>query len=396
MPPREAALPREALARIVESKLRAEIAAASGQHRPGAPPRRLPEGPWPEDLAIADDAPAPSLASDSLERMWLAGAVGEMFHLEDEAGALMQAPTFGAWLDDVARAWTGERVTFLTSGSTGRPKPCVHLLADLATEVEALAGLFPGRRRVVSAVPAHHIYGFLFTGLLPARLGLPVAPYGALRPGDLVVSFPDHWRLVARTHAAFPPDVAGVTSTAPCPPDLREDLAARGLAAFTEVYGSSETAGLGTRRHPDPAYTLMPHWTFGAPDPDGAQTVLHRTGRAVTLMDAVAREDERRFTLAGRRDGAVQVGGHNVHPARISERLRTHPLVADALVRPMRPDEGTRLKAFVVLAEGVEEGAAREELTGWIAGAFPAPERPVGLRFGAALPVGAMGKVGDW
>jgi acyl-coenzyme A synthetase/AMP-(fatty) acid ligase len=100
----------------------------------------------------------------------------------------------------------------------------------------------------------------------------------------------------------------------------------------------------------------MPHWTFGAPGPDGAQTVLHRSGRAVTLMDAVAREGDRRFTLAGRRDGAVQIGGHNVHPARIAERLRTHPLVADAVVRPMRPDEGTRLKAFIVLAEGVEEG----------------------------------------
>ncbi|KAA2237947.1 AMP-binding protein [Salinarimonas soli] len=391
-----APLPREALARIVESKLRAEIAAASGQLNPGTTVRRLPSGPWPETLAIADDAPAPTLGSDSLERMWLAGALGEMFDLEDQAGALLHAPAFGDWLDIVARDWRGERVTFLTSGSSGRPKPCEHRMEDLATEVDALADAFAGRTRILTAVPAHHIYGFLFTALLPARLGVPVAAFAAPAPGDLVVSYPDHWAFVARTHRAFASDVAGVTSTAPCPPELKADLAALGLAALTEVYGSSETAGLGLRRHPDPAYTLMPHWSLGPADPEGNPTVVHRSGRVVALMDRLEPVTDRTFTLAGRRDGAVQVGGQNVHPARIAEHLRTHPLVADAAVRLMRPDEGTRLKAFLVLAPGTDEAEAREALTAWIAGAFSAPERPVALTFGAALPVGAMGKAADW
>jgi acyl-CoA synthetase (AMP-forming)/AMP-acid ligase II len=44
----------------------------------------------------------------------------------------------------------------------------------------------------------------------------------------------------------------------------------------------------------------------------------------------------------------VQVAGVNVWPQRVAEALRAHPDVLDAVVRPMRADEGERLKAFVV------------------------------------------------
>lgn len=390
-------LPRAALARVVESKARAEIAAAAGQHRAGQPLRPLPPGPWPEALAVGEEAPAPTLGCDSLDRLWLAGALAEMFHLDETAQGLTEASTFGAWLDIVDAA-AGNAVTFLTSGSSGRPKPCEHRLADLSTEIDALAETFAGTARIVAAVPAHHIYGFLFTALLPARLDVPVVPYGAdaLRAGDLVVSFPDHWRLVARSHAAFPPGVAGVTSTAPCPPDLVADLMGRRLTAFTEVYGSSETAGLGTRRYPERAYTLMPHWRFDAEVEPGVPSIVDGSGRVVTAMDRLERVGERGFVVAGRRDGMVQVGGVNVDPAAVAARLREHPLVAEAVVRPMRPEEGTRLKAFVVPADGAEPNALAPALDAWIRANLPPPQRPASLAFGPRLPVNAMGKAADW
>jgi 4-coumarate--CoA ligase (photoactive yellow protein activation family) len=391
------ALSRLSLARVLESKMRAEIAAAAGQNRPGTPPRPLPAGPWPEALPVGETGEG--LGCDSLERMWLAAALAEMFDLDEAAQGLTEAATFGNWLDLVARAWRGEGVTFLTSGSSGHPKPCHHAHADLALEVEGLAALLPDRARIVAGVPAHHIYGFLFTAMLPQRLGVPVVSYGTapLAPGDLVVSFPEHWRLIARGHRAFPPDVAGVTSTAPCPRDLIEDLASRGLSAFTEVYGSSETAGLGTRRYPETAYTLMPHWRFGEEAEPGRPGIVHASGRTVHAMDRLARQGERAFTVAGRLDGMVQVGGVNVDPAAIAARLRAHPLVADAAVRLMRPDEGTRLKAFIVPAEGVAVDALRAELQAWIPQNLPvAAERPAALAFGPALPLNAMGKAADW
>lgn len=387
-------LSRRGLARVVESKMRAEIAAAAGQNRPGTPPRPLPPGPWPEALPVG----AGGLACDSLERMWLAGALAEMFDLDETAQGLLEAPAFGDWLDRIAAGWSGEGVTFLTSGSSGMPKPCRHAVADLALEVEGLARLFPGRTRIVAGVPAHHIYGFLFTAMLADRLGLAVVASGAasLAPGDLVVSFPDHWALLAKAARAFPADVVGVTSTAPCPRPLIEGLMERGLAGLIEVYGSSETAGLGTRAYPARAYALMPHWRFGEETEPGRPAIVHASGRVVHAMDRLARSGERDFTVEGRVDGMVQVGGVNVDPAAVAARLRAHPLVAEAAVRLMRPEEGARLKAFVVPAEGVREDQARAALQDWIAGHLPTPERPMALAFGPRLPVNAMGKAADW
>jgi long-chain acyl-CoA synthetase len=65
-------------------------------------------------------------------------------------------------------------------------------------------------------------------------------------------------------------------------------------------------------------------------------------------------------------------------------------------VRPMRIDEGTRLKAFVVAAAGVVPAALRAELGGWIAERLTPPERPAAFSFGPALPRQPGGKPADW
>ena len=92
-----------------------------------------------------------------------------------------------------------DEICFRTSGSSGAPKTCRHSLAGLWQEAAELAALFPGTRRIVGLVPSHHIYGFLFTVLLPRALGLepeafvdlrgssPGAVARQLRTGDLVV-----------------------------------------------------------------------------------------------------------------------------------------------------------------------------------------------------------------
>ena len=66
-----------------------------------------------------------------------------------------------------------------------------------------------------------------------------------LRAGDLVVGYPDFWRAIARAGRALPGGVIGITSTAPCPADVAGDLQSLGLDTLVELYGSSETAGVG-------------------------------------------------------------------------------------------------------------------------------------------------------
>jgi len=93
----------------------------------------------------------------------------------------------------------------------------------------------------------------------------------------------------------------------------------------------------------------------------------------------------------------VQVGGTNVFPAYVGEVLAMHPAVAECHVRLMRPDEGTRLKAFVVpRADAGDAAALRQALSAWIAERLTPPERPAVFSFGPALPRQLNGKLADW
>ncbi len=67
-----------------------------------------------------------------------------------------------------------ETLTFFTSGSTGNPVPATSNFTDLVQEIHALTDIFPARKRIISFVPRHHIYGFLFSILLPKALNIPV------------------------------------------------------------------------------------------------------------------------------------------------------------------------------------------------------------------------------
>jgi long-chain acyl-CoA synthetase len=416
------------LQRFVTDVLAAELALA----RPGRPPRAAP---WPLELDFVRD-----LGADSLELQGMGAALAEALDLRaagiDER--LLARPCLGDWLD-AARAGLharASRVRFRTSGSAGSPKRCTHALDTLWQETLELARLVPGAMRVLSAVPSHHIYGFLFTVLLPRALGIdevvdlrlasPALALGQARAGDLIVAFPGWWETLVRLGPAFGPAVVGVSSGAPCPDALAQALEAAGLRLL-QVYGSSETAGVGWRDRAVAGFTLLPYWrrvggngdVADAADaaeaacelirrlPDGSEA-RHR------LQDKIAWQDERRFLPAGRTDEAVQVGGVNVFPAYVADVLKMHPRVLDATVRPMRPDEGRRLKAFVVPrpapgssvaasfgagdegAGALHAAALGDELAAWLAARLSAPECPAAFTFGARLPRQASGKPADW
>jgi long-chain acyl-CoA synthetase len=386
------------------------VAHEVGQLRPGSP--QLPRRPWSPDLALHEGG----LGLDSLERLSIASALSEALHLH-EAGIedlLLACQRFGEWVEVAARglAEFDARLTFRTSGSGGNAKPCTHELARLLQEVEHLATLTAGAQRVLTAVPAHHIYGFLFTVLLPTRLWptrpgcdavldirqhTPQAVAQLLRPGDLLISHPAHWALLARHAGRLPSGVHGVTSTAPCPDELANRLVTMGLDRLTQVYGSSETAGIGTRNAASVPYRLMPFWSR---DPGDRTRLLRATPDGTVcahpLQDQLDWPREREFTVCGRLDDAVQVGGTNVFPSQVCEVLRECPRVADAAVRLMTAAEGTRLKAFIVPKAGADPDALRAELWSLAESRLGAVARPRAYTFGAGLPRNEMGKLTDW
>jgi long-chain acyl-CoA synthetase len=226
---RSFSLSRRALARVLQSLLTEELKAARGGAFRDDDLPHSPSGVWSDDLHITGDG-AYSLGCDSLEVLGLAAITNEMFHLFDANldSEVVSARTFGDWLDIIEAAWRAGvvHITFRTSGSTGTPKRYTHPFSHLETEVRYLANLFTTQRRIVALALAHHLYGFIFTAMLPDQLGLDVVSDERtgraklplrLRNGDLVVAIPDHWHLLNRTLATWPKNIGGVVSTAPCP-----------------------------------------------------------------------------------------------------------------------------------------------------------------------------------
>ncbi len=296
-------------------------------------------------------------------------------------------------------------LTFRTSGSTGQPKWCVHRLADLEAEVAESAQLFAGARRMIGAVSSHHIYGFLFTILIPARLGsafvdvrahTPARLAGLVESGDVIVGYPDFWRAFVRTVPRTAAGAVGVTSTAPCPPEVALGVQAAGISRFIDVYGSSETAGIGWRDDPQAAYELFSFWQRGAGERDLVRIAADGAQRACMAPDRLSWEGPRHVRPVGRAEGAVQVGGVNVFPERVAAVLRAHRGVADAVVRLMRPDEGERLKAFVLPQPDEDRAALLADLWRYLEARLTPLERPKSIVFGSRLPVGQLGKPADW
>jgi acyl-CoA synthetase (AMP-forming)/AMP-acid ligase II len=103
-------------------------------------------------------------------------------------------------------------------------------------------------------------------------------------------------------------------------------------------------------------------------------------------------DPEGNLFIRGRRNELILRGGANVYPAEVERVLRSHPAVADCAVLG-RPDPrlGERVVAAVVLAAGARTGEA--ELVAHCRAELARYKVPESLRFVAALPRNAMGKV---
>ena len=252
-------------------------------------------------------------------------------------------------------AIAGARViaTVYTSGSTGAHQPCPKTAAQLLGEAATLARCFgvTCERRVVATVPPHHLYGLLFSVLMPLAAGASfvretplhaetVAATARRHAADLLVSVPIHLRSLTVLDAGELPAFAGVFSSgAALPTETAAALGGLGLTV-TEIYGASETGGIAWRRHVPGA--LEANW---APlpgvvvDADASGRLLLRSpflppdaALPFACEDVIETLDDGRFRLLGRRDGVLKIGGKRVALAEVEQRLLAQPWLADAAV----------------------------------------------------------------
>ncbi|MFO8044053.1 MAG: hypothetical protein R6U25_12695, partial [Alkalispirochaeta sp.] len=309
---------------------------------------------WTTETSVREDG----LGLDSLERFTIAGRLNETFHLyrsgvEDN---LLRAATLGDTVEVIQAGLTecAEEISFYSGGSTGSPHIVGHAARDLRAEVEELAQLVPNRRRVIVTVPVHHIYGFIFGVLLPREIAVPVidAQYSLLsgdkrpRAGDLVVSIPFLWQRLRGSISHWGTGIMGSCSTAPLSADIAGELCRGGMERLLEVYGSSETAGVGWRDRcaGEERFTLFSRWQRVGPEE------VQTGDRTVELPDRITWYGERSFFPTGRRDAVVQVGGTNVDLDHLRDTiLRVVPEARDCALR-LSSDE--RIRAFLAVPQG--------------------------------------------
>ncbi len=395
----------ESILRVVRALVAEETATSRG----GAS-LQLESLSWDAEAPLKDSGPA----LDSLELLDAAARISQFFRMH-EVGVedyLLLDASLANMARVVAKSLEikAERLTFLTSGSTGAPKKCVQTITHLARDA-AFIGATAQPRRIVALTPPHHIYGFIYTVLAPLIVGAPAVdrrgwPAGKLRAdlraGDLVVGTPYLLRNLERAIETAPAGVAALSSTAPLSPDLAETLAAAGFTPIYEVYGSSETGGVGWRRAEEATFSLFP-WRRLEADPLSGASMLVATDAdepaPAALMDQLEVERESgRFRVVGRCDNAVQVGGENVFPQRIEAAIETLACVEACHVRATPPEDGarTRLKAFVKPAEGWAAEAVKAEVEAYCRSSLAERSRPSSLVVGDAMPVNEIGKRADW
>ena len=278
-------------------------------------------------------------------------------------------------------------VTVFSSGSTGDPVAAHKTAGQLLGEAQALAETFElgARARLLATAPAHHIYGLLFSVLVPLVGG-----------GAFVRDTPLHAEAIAarvealavNVFCSVPPHLHGLAalpalalrglervfcSGAPLAPQDATLLKERFGLDVTEVLGSTETGGIAWRLAVGPGdWTPLPGVRVTA----GADGVLlldssfldPELPRPMRGADRIALGDEGRFRHLGRADAILKVGGERVSLAEIERRLMATEGVLDAAVLAIA-DPGPRGHEIcaAVVAPGLTAPEIRRRLLPWFA-----------------------------
>lgn len=310
-----------------------------------------------------------------------------------------------------------------TSGSTGTPVPHRKTWGAMAGCARAAAqrlGLLDGRAwTLAGTVPPQHMFGLEATVMLvlQGRAALVAAP--AFYPADVsaalaavpapraLVSSPVHLRTLVQSGLPMPAADLVLCATAPLGRQLAAETEALFAAPLCEIYGSTETGQLATRRTAqEDAWTLVPgvrlqarrHAAGDGTEADTGTETWAEGGhieQPVPLGDAIAPLDAQRFLLHGRKADLLNIAGKRTSLGYLNHQLTAIDGVRDgAFFMPDDAHEGdteghvVRLVA-VVVAPGLAPARLQQALRQRIDPAF----MPRPLYFAERLPRNAAGKL---
>lgn len=293
-----------------------------------------------------------------------------------------------------------------TSGSTGTPQPHPKHWRALVASVQAEAALFPWPQNqpchLLGTVPPQHMYGLESTVLIAWQNAHVISHAQPFYPADMcaalealpmprvLVSSPLHLRALLDAQLPLPALTGVLSATAPLDGDLAHAIEARCNAPLLEIYGSTETGLIATRRPTQTAHWQLLPGLRWAIDGERLRAQGGHVDTRVAMSDHIEPLDETHFLLHGRSADMINIAGKRHSLESLNHLLASLPGVIDAAF--FMPDEQgvqvTRLAAAVVaptLDAARITAALREHLDPVF---LPRP-----LLFVDALPRNATGKL---
>ena len=265
-----------------------------------------------------------------------------------------------------------------TSGSTGKPKAVRHTMKEIETDNSVVISLWGEeyfKRKQITTVSQHHVYGFYWCICLPFTLGLP---FRRKR-----IEFPSEFEKLTDTSYVLVSTPAFLKRTVEVLDKLdmkdvfisvsggavSEELAVSTEKLFgfcpMEGYGSTETSGIAYRQQSRDGLVWTPYdcvklWV----GEDGCLNVKSpfiKDPAGVATADLVELYDDGRFLLKGRADSIVKIEEKRISMTEVENRLLESGLVKEVKVVALSSDVRQYLAAAIVLNDKGKEKFADSE-----------------------------------
>ncbi|KJR97487.1 MAG: hypothetical protein VR65_24310 [Desulfobulbaceae bacterium BRH_c16a] len=263
-----------------------------------------------------------------------------------------------------------ELLKIFTGGSTGTPQLWSKTAENIFSEGFFLARRYEVTERdcILATIPPYHIYGFLFSVVLPLVSSATVISETPSFPNEIVsvakdrevtllASVPVHYRVLRDKKMALR---LAFSSAGMLDREDNEEFCRQNTAGVVEVYGSTETGGIATRNRSlgEEYFTPFPtidwkiveerlavHSPYVSPDlPVDAAGFF-------TAGDRVEARGTGRFSLKGRADTVTKVGGKRVDLEEINLLIKNDSGVTDCVVMAL-PEAGGRGHRIGALIQG--------------------------------------------
>jgi len=265
-----------------------------------------------------------------------------------------------------------ELLKIFTGGTTGAPQVWLKTCWNIFGEGFFLARRFAVTEKdcILATIPAYHIYGLLFSVVLPLvasatvigdtpSFPMEIARAAKEQQASLLASVPAHYRVLREMQLGAPLRLAFSSAGMLDAEDNRGFHDPNGVG-IVEVYGSTETGGIATRNRFFGEEAFHPFATVDWKIAEGRLAVrspyispdlVVDDAGYFTSGDRAEARGESKFILKGRGDTVTKVGGKRVDLAEIRSLINNQPGVADCAVMAL-PEAGGREHQIGVLIQG--------------------------------------------